>query len=225
MSDTIDFFSMLADITMATTAVWAAFKANDWLKNKGLDNAESFFREVHDLHKRYSKILRYAEESNRVFQNQEGLMSPNPGIISNEQFWEVKANLYKTKEEFDHFVSSYLLMDAMDIKLSPASAELVEKQMNAHSEFWAKAREFNNAISEIVRRGVLSEDMQRVRDEVTVRYQMVFVTLDSSMDINAELKKIKFKDFYTLSNPRPFMRIYDAMSGLMVRLKERLCQL
>ncbi|NZD39325.1 hypothetical protein H0O49_23080 [Escherichia coli] len=113
----------------------------------------------------------------------------------------------------------------MDIKLSPASAGLVEKQMNAHGEFWAKAREFNNAISEIVRRGVLSEDMQRVRDEVTVRYQMVFVTLDSSMDINAELKKIKFKDFYTLSNSRPFMKIYDAMSGLMVRLKERLRQL
>ncbi|HDW2587689.1 TPA: hypothetical protein RLU67_003195 [Escherichia coli] len=225
MSNTTDWGSMIANIVMAGTAVWAAFKANDWLKNKGLDNAECFFREVHDLHKRYSKILRYAEESNRIFQNQEGLMSPNPEIISSEKFWEVKANLYKTKEEFDHFVSSYLLMNAMDIKLSPASDELVEKQMNAHGEFWAKAREFNNAISEIVRRGVLSEDMQRVRDEVTVRYQMVFVTLDSSMDINAELKKIKFKDFYTLSNPRPFMRIYDSMSGLMVRLKERLRQL
>lgn len=225
MSNATDWGSMIANIVMAGTAVWAAFKANDWLKNKGLDNAESFFREVHDLHKRYSKILRYAEESNRIFQSQEDLMSPNPNITSSEKFWEVKANLYKTKEEFDHFVSSYLLMNAMDIKLSPASDELVEKQMNAHGEFWAKAREFNNAISEIVRRGVLSEDMQRVRDEVTVRYQMVFVTLDSSMDINAELKKIKFKDFYTLSNPRPFMRIYDSMSGLMARLKERLRQI
>ncbi|ENT2318639.1 hypothetical protein ACFEWZ_002708 [Escherichia coli] len=116
-------------------------------------------------------------------------MSPNPEIISNEQFWEVKANLYKTKEEFDYFVSSYLLMDAMDIKLSPASAEPVEKQMNAHSEFWKNARDFNNAISEIVRRGVLSEDMQRVRDEVTIRYNMVYITLDTSMDINAEFEE------------------------------------
>lgn len=225
MSNTTDWGSMIANIVMAGTAVWAAFKANDWLKNKGLDNAESFFREVHDLHKRCSKILHYAEESNRIFQNQEGLMLPKPEIISSEKFWEVKANLYKTNEEFDHFVSSYLLMNAMDIKLSPASAELVEMQMKAHGDFWAKASDFNNAISEIVRRGVLSEDMQRVRNEVTVKYDMVYITLDTSMNINAELKKIKFKDFYTLSNPRPFMRIYYAMSGLMVRLKERLRQL
>ena len=33
MSNTTDILSTIADITMAGTAVWAAFKANDWLKD------------------------------------------------------------------------------------------------------------------------------------------------------------------------------------------------
>ncbi|OUZ80851.1 hypothetical protein CBL31_25765 [Shigella flexneri] len=36
MSNTTDWGSMIANIVMATTAVWAAFKANDWFKTKRL---------------------------------------------------------------------------------------------------------------------------------------------------------------------------------------------
>ncbi|EOT1556091.1 hypothetical protein ACNJ0W_002595, partial [Escherichia coli] len=76
MSDTTDFFSMLADITMATTAVWAAFKANDWFKTKRLESAENFYKEVHNLHKRYYSAIQYVEDSRRIFDSQYGLHTP-----------------------------------------------------------------------------------------------------------------------------------------------------
>lgn len=47
MSNTTDWGSMIANIVMATTAVWAAFKANDWFKTKRLESAENFYKEVH----------------------------------------------------------------------------------------------------------------------------------------------------------------------------------
>lgn len=65
MSNTTDWGSMIANIVMATTAVWAAFKANDWFKTKRLESAENFYKEVHNLINvtiQLSNTLRIQEE-------------------------------------------------------------------------------------------------------------------------------------------------------------------
>ncbi|EEQ3929132.1 TPA: hypothetical protein J1442_003563 [Escherichia coli] len=196
MSDTIDFFSMLADITMATTAVWAACKANDWFKTKRLESAENFYREVHNLHKRYYSAIQYVEDSRRIFDSQYGLHTPISEPKDKSLQWEVKSNSYKIIAELDYLASSLQMMDAMGNKLSPKSASLVSEMMEAHGRFCKDALNFNDSVWKVIKAGVSKENMPHTRDYVSGDYMAILSSVDEPVKISFELKEISFKDFY-----------------------------
>lgn len=102
MSNMTDWGSMIADIAMAITAVWAAFKANDWFKTKRLESAENFYKEVHNLHKRYYSAIQYVEDSRRIFDSQYGLHTQISEPKDQSLQWEVKSNSYKVIDELDY---------------------------------------------------------------------------------------------------------------------------
>ncbi|EFL2424211.1 hypothetical protein AOC58_003733 [Escherichia coli] len=196
MSDTTDFFSMLADITMATTAVWAAFKANDWFKTKRLESAENFYKEVHNLHKRYYSAIQYVEDSRRIFDSQYGLHTPVSEPKDQSLQWEVKSNSYKIIAELDYLASSLQMMDAMGNKLSPKSAVLVNNMMESHARFCNDAMNFIDSVWKTLRTGVSNENIPFVRDKVNHDYMAILTSVDEPVKISFELKEISFKDFY-----------------------------
>ncbi|EHQ8021633.1 hypothetical protein KSM38_004829 [Salmonella enterica] len=196
MGDTTDFFSMLADITMAITAVWAAFKAKDWFKTKSLESAENFYREVHNLHRRYFSALRYVEDSRRVFESQYGLHAPISEPKDQSLQWEVKSNSYKIMDELDSLASSLQMMGAMGNKLSPKSASLVSDMMKAHGRFCKDALNFNDSVWKVIKAGVSKENIPPTRDYVNGDYMAILSSVDEPVKISFELKEISFKDFY-----------------------------
>lgn len=158
MSNTTDILSTIADITMAGTAVWAAFKANDWFKTKRLESAENFYKEVHNLHKRYYSAIQYVEDSRRIFDSQYGLHSPISEPKDKSLQWGVKSNSYKIIAELDYLASSLQMMDAMGNKLSPKSASLVNDMMEAHGRFCNDVMNFNDSVWKVIRAGITEEN-------------------------------------------------------------------
>ncbi|MBE0023952.1 hypothetical protein [Citrobacter koseri] len=196
MSNTTDFFSMSADITMATTAVWAAFKANDWFKTKRLESAENFYKEVHILHRRYFSAIQYVEDSRRIFDSQYGLHAPISEPKDKSLQWEVKSNSYKVMDELDYLASSIQMMDAMGNKLSPKSAVLVSNMMESHARFCNDAMNFIDSVWKTLRTGVSNEDIPYVRDKVNHDFMAILTSIEEPRRISFELKEISFKDFY-----------------------------
>ncbi|END1883178.1 hypothetical protein V5G93_02980 [Escherichia albertii] len=191
-----DFFSMLADIIMAGTAVWAAFKANDWFKTKRLESAENFYKEVHNLHKRYYSAIQYVEDSRRIFDSQYGLHSPISEPKDKSLQWEVKSNSYKIIAELDYLASSLQMMDAMGNKLSPKSASLVSDMMKAHTRFYKDALNFNDSVWKAIREGISKENIAHTRGNVNGDYMALLSSMDEPVRISFKLKEISFKDFY-----------------------------
>ncbi|MCN2331384.1 hypothetical protein MLZ50_09150 [Escherichia coli] len=196
MSDTTDFFSMIADITMAGTAVWAAFKANDWFKTKRLESAENFYKEVHNLHKRYYSAIQYVEDSRRIFDSQYGLHTPISEPKDKSLQWEVKSNSYKIIAELDYLASSLQMMDAMGNKLSPKSGALVSNMMEAHGRFCNDVMNFNDSVWKVIRAGITEENIPHTRGYVNGDYMAILTSMDEPVKISFELKEISFKDFY-----------------------------
>lgn len=187
---------MLADITMATTAVWAAFKANDWFKTKRLESAENFYKEVHNLHKRYYSAIQYVEDSRRIFDSQYGLHTQISEPKDQSLQWEVKSNSYKIIAELDYLASSLQMMDAMGNKLSPKSASLVSDMMGAHGRFFNDVMNFNDSVWMVIRAGISKENILHTRNSVNTDYMAVLTSIDEPRRISFELKEISFKDFY-----------------------------
>lgn len=196
MSNTTDILSTIADITMAGTAVWAAFKANDWFKTKRLESAENFYKEVHNLHKRYYSAIQYVEDSRRIFDSQYGLHSPISEPKDKSLQWEVKSNSYKIIAELDYLASSLQMMDAMGNKLSPKSASLVSDMMKAHTRFYKDALNFNDSVWKAIREGISKENIAHTRGNVNGDYMALLSSMDEPVRISFKLKEISFKDFY-----------------------------
>lgn len=196
MNNITDWGSMLADITMATTAVWAAFKANDWFKTKRLESAENFYKEVHNLHRRYSAALQYVEDSRRIFDSQYGLNTPISEPKDQSLQWEVKSNSYKIIAELDYLASSLQMMDAMGNKLSPKSAELVRDMMKAHGRFCNDVMNFNDLVWKVIRAGISKENIPPTRGYVNNNHMAILTSMDEPVKISFKLKEISFKDFY-----------------------------
>ncbi|WP_097740181.1 hypothetical protein [Escherichia coli] len=196
MSNTTDILSTIADITMAGTAVWAAFKANDWFKTKRLESAENFYKEVHNLHKRYYSAIQYVEDSRRIFDSQYGLHSPISEPKDKSLQWEVKSNSYKIIAELDYLASSLQMMDAMGNKLSPKSASLVSDMMEAHGRFCNDVMNFNDSVWKVIRAGITEENIPHTRGYVNGDYMTILTSMDEPVRISFRLKEISFKDFY-----------------------------
>ncbi|EFO1270336.1 hypothetical protein DXV38_20475 [Escherichia albertii] len=205
-----DFFSMLADIIMAGTAVWAAFKANDWFKTKRLESAENFFIEVHNLHKRYHSAIQYVEDSRRIFDSQYGLHTPISEPKDKLLQWEVKSNSYKIIAELDYLASSLQMMKAMGNKLSPKSAPLVSKMMKAHTRFCKDALKFNDSVWNAIRKDISEENIAHTRGNVNDDYMALLSSVDEPVTVSFELKEITFKEFYQHET---------TMQALIMRLK------
>lgn len=196
MSNITDWGSLLANIAMAGTAVWAAFKANDWFKTKRLESAENFYKEVHNLHKRYSSALQYIEDSRRVFDSQYGLHTPVSEPKDQSLQWVVKSNSYKVMDELDYLASSLQMMDAMGNKLSPESASLVSDMLKAHRRFCSDVMNFNDSVWKVIRLGISKDNIPSTRGYVSNNFMAIFTSIDEPVQISFELKEISFKDFY-----------------------------
>lgn len=196
MSDTTDWGSMVANIVMATTAVWAAFKANDWFKTKRLESAENFYKEVHNLHNRYYSAIQYVEDSRRIFDSQYGLHTQISEPKDQSLQWEVKSNSYKIIAELDYLASSLQMMDAMGNKLSPKSASLVSDMMGAHGRFCNDVMNFNDSVWKVIRAGISKENIPPTRGYVNNNYMAILTSMDEPVKISFKLKEISFKDFY-----------------------------
>ncbi|TBL41432.1 hypothetical protein EYZ01_04690 [Hafnia alvei] len=196
MSNTTDWGSMIANIVMAGTALWAAFKANDWFKTKRLESAENFYKEVHNLHRRYFSAIQYIEDSKRIFDSQYGLHVPISEPKDKSLQWEVKSNSYKVMDELDYLASSLQMMDAMGNKLSSESASLVRDMMKAHRRFCNDVMDFNDSVWKVIKAGISKDNIQSTRGYVNNKQGAIFTSVDEPVKISFELKEISFKDFY-----------------------------
>lgn len=225
MSDFFDFLSSMSDVVMATTAVVAARKAFTWFDNKALDNADDFFREIHKFHKRYSVMTQYAYKAYQILQNHYGVQSES--IMASEKGTRLDVESFRLKvmEEGDYFISSFMLMDAMDVKLREQSAKKVSALMTAHGRFMRDIIDFLEDLNRTLKNQKAGYNPIILHNGST-RYTAIIISANEASGIAFELKDINFKELYLLNDKkyqnhfllRPFLDAYKSVSKRLKKL-------
>lgn len=225
MSDFFDFLSSMSDVVMATTAVVAARKAFTWFDNKGLDNADDFFREIHDFHKRYSAMTQCANKTYQILQNHYGVQAESIPESEKGTLWDVESYRLKVMEEGDYFTSSFMLMDAMDVKLREQSGQKVAELMTAHNRFMRDIVIFYGDLEKHLKFHK-SGHYPEILDQCCKDYAALLGSAREAVRISFELKEINFKEFYLLNDTkyqnhfllRPFLDAYKSVSKRLKKL-------
>lgn len=225
MSDFFDFLSSMSDVVMATTAVVAARKAFTWFDNKGLDNADDFFREIHDFHKRYSAMTQCANKTYQILHNHYGVQEESIPESEKGTRWDVESYRLKVMEEGYYFTSSFMLMDAMDVKLREQSGQKVAELMTAHNRFMQDILNFYEELEKYLK-NQKSGYHPEILNYSCLNYSALLMSADEAVRISFELKEINFKEFYLLNDTkyqnhfllRPFLDAYKSVSKRLKKL-------
>lgn len=139
--------------------------------------------------------------------------------------WDVESYRLKVMEEGYYFTSSFMLMDAMDVKLREQSGQKVAELMTAHNRFMQDILNFYEELEKYLK-NQKSGYHPEILNYSCLNYSALLMSADEAVRISFELKEINFKEFYLLNDTkyqnhfllRPFLDAYKSVSKRLKKL-------